>query len=91
MKLSRLLPLIALLGLGCKSDAPADTSVDSPPTGGRPAITADRQTEVNEALAGQKIGRLLDGKISWLKDGKYQKGELDRAPDLYLFYFTASW
>ena len=94
MKLHRLLPLIALFTVGCKNDDTVGCKNDDPsgdPAGSRPVPTAEKQAAIDESLAGQKIGQLINDKISWFKADKYQKGGLDRAPDFYLFYYTASW
>ena len=88
MKIYRLFPLIAALALGCKSD---DTTSDSGSAVLRPVLTADQQVAIDQELAGQEIGKLLSGKVSVFRDDHYQKAPPDRAPDLYLFYYTASW
>ncbi|MGC6465391.1 MAG: hypothetical protein ACON38_05760 [Akkermansiaceae bacterium] len=86
MKLPYLLTLLTLFVVGCRSDESAAAPVKP-----RSVLTAEEQAKVDEKLTGQKIGALLKGKISWLREGTYQRGGLDRVPDLYLFYFTASW
>lgn len=87
MKFHRLLPLIALLAIGCKSDSTSGSNPATP----RPALGAEQQAAVDATLADQKIGHLLSGKLSAFRDDHYQKAPLDRAPDLYLLYYTASW
>lgn len=86
MKRSCLLPFFVLLVLGCKNDGPKGEPVES-----RPSLESGKQAAVDASLSGQKIGRLLHGKISWFRGDAYQKGALDRAPGLYLFYYSASW
>ncbi|MEJ6580105.1 MAG: hypothetical protein QNL33_09310 [Akkermansiaceae bacterium] len=86
MKILRLFPLITLFAVGCKNDEPGGESA-----GSRPTPTVEEQAVIDELLNGQKIGHLLKGQISWFKEDQFQKGSLDRAPDLYLFYYTASW
>ncbi len=85
MKLPSVLPLLVLLIAGCQSDD------EAAPVKARPMVTPEQQAKVDQELAGQKIGALLKGKTSWLREEGYEKGGLDRAPELYLFYFTASW
>ncbi|YCM46474.1 hypothetical protein V2O64_10635 [Verrucomicrobiaceae bacterium 227] len=86
MKFYRLLPLIALLGLGCKNE-----NSSGGPAKDRPVVTVEQQALIDQSLAGQKIGALLTGRTSWLKGEEFVKGGLDRAPDLYLLYYSASW
>lgn len=82
----RLFLFFALLAVSCRDDGPKGTGVES-----RPPLKPDKQVAVDASLSGQKIGRILQGKTSWFRDGGYQKGALDRAPELYLFYYSASW
>lgn len=86
MKLCHFLPLITVLGQGCQSDE--ESAVPLEP---RPEVSAEEQIEINRQLSEQKIGRLLDGRIAWMREGGFEKGGLDRAPKQYLFYFSASW
>ena len=47
---------------------------------------------VEEQLAAQKVGAKLNKKTLVRLDGKrFKKAELEKVPEYYLLYFTASW
>lgn len=50
----------------------------------------ERQT-IDATLATQVIGKELAGRTSWLNDEGFYSGSLDKAPQRYLLYFSASW
>ena len=88
MRILRLFAIMTLCAsaVGCKND-----KHDGESAGTRLAVSAEEQKPIDQVLAGQKIGQILVGRISWLHGEQFQKGPLDRAPDLYLFYYTVSW
>lgn len=48
--------------------------------------------DAGEALAEQKIGsKLTDRVLSRLDGKKFKKAKLEKAPEYYLLYFSASW
>jgi len=41
-------------------------------------------------LSDQKVGKMMGG-LTKLKDGKFAPHTLQKAPEYYLLYFSASW
>lgn len=48
--------------------------------------------DLEKTLEGQKIGSVLTDRVMSKLDGnKFKKASLDKAPEYYLLYFSASW
>lgn len=50
------------------------------------------QVDPEEALAETEVGaKMLRAKLHQLDGKRYKRTKLDRAPDFYFFYYSASW